>query len=175
MAAIFSPDVVNSRRMLRFDDERWMHLTGGYKIPFDPRSSLLKLEKQQDTATAWKELWEELHHQGDVGGASYAAIPELVRIHRSRGSADWNLYALVATIELARTESQNPEVPAWFRDDYFRSIEELAQMGSKQIFSAEDSETIRAILSVIAIAKGLRRHGRFLVAYSEDELSQMKA
>jgi hypothetical protein len=59
-------------------------------------------------------------------------------------------------------------------DDYFRSIQELAQMGSKEILSSEDSETKRAILSVIAIANGLRTHGKFLVAYSEDELLQMK-
>ena len=77
---------------------------------------------------------------------------------------------MVAIIELARTESQNPEVPDWLRDDYFRSIQELAQMGTKEILFAEESETKRAILSVIAIAKGLRAHGKFLVAYSEDEL-----
>ena len=124
-------NVVDSARMLSFDDERWKHLTGGYKTPFDPRPSLRKLESQQDTATAWKDLWEELHHQGDVGDASYAAVPELVRIHRIVGTADWNLYAMVAIIELARTESGNPKVPDWLREDYFRSIQELGQMGTK--------------------------------------------
>jgi hypothetical protein len=93
--------------MLSFDDDRWNHLAGGYKMPFDPRPSLRKLESRQDTPSAWKELWEELHHQGDVGDASYAAIPELVRIHRNGRAADWNLYAMVAIIELARSESQN--------------------------------------------------------------------
>jgi hypothetical protein len=68
---------------------------------------------------------------------------------------------MVAIIELARTESRNPEVPEWLRDDYFRSIQELAQMGTKDILSADESETKRAILSVIAIAKGLRTHGSF--------------
>jgi len=81
---------------------------------------------------------------------------------------------MVSIIELARTESRNPEVPEWLRDDYFRSIQELAQMGTKDILSAEDSETKRAILSVIAIASGLRTHGKFLVAYSEDELLEME-
>jgi len=160
--------------MLSFDDERWNHLTGGYKTPFDPRPSLRRLENQQDTATAWQELWEELHHQGDVGNASYTAIPELVRIHRNGSAVDWNLYAIVATIELARTESRNPEVPDWLREDYFRSIRELAEMGTKDILSADEPETKRAILSVIAIARGLRTHGRFLVAYSEDELLEME-
>ena len=167
-------DMVDSARMLSFDDERWNQLTGGYKIPFDPRPSLRKLESQQDTAAAWEELWEELHHQGDVGDASYAAVPELVRIHRTGVAADWNLYAIVAIIELARTETQNPEVPDWLREDYFCAIQELARMGTKDIPSAEESETKRAVLSVIAIAKGLRKHGKFLVAYSEDELSEME-
>jgi hypothetical protein len=81
---------------------------------------------------------------------------------------------MVAIIELARGESQNPEVPDWLREDYFRSIQELAQMGTDDILSAEESQTKRAILSVIAIARGLRTHGRFLVAYSEDELLEME-
>ena len=167
-------DVVDSARMLNFDDERWHHLAGGYKTPFDPRPSLRKLESQQDTAAAWGELWEELHHQGDVGDASYAAVPELVRIHRTGSAADWNLYGLVAVIELARTESENPEVPEWLREDYFRSIQELARIGTKDILLAEEPETKRAILSVIAIARGLRTHGRFLAIYSEDELLEME-
>jgi hypothetical protein len=160
--------------MLSFDDERWNNLMGGYKTPFDPRPSLQKLESQQDTAAAWEELWEELHHQGDVGGASYAAVPELVRIHHRGGAASWNLYAMVAIIELARTEPHNPELPDWLREDYLRSIQEPAQMGAKDILTADEQEAKRAILSVIAIARGLRMHGKFLVAYSGDELSEME-
>jgi hypothetical protein len=57
---------------------------------------LQKIERREDAAAAWQELWEELHHQGDVGDASYAAVPELVRIHRSESAVDWNPYALVA-------------------------------------------------------------------------------
>jgi hypothetical protein len=160
--------------MLSFNDERWEHLTGGYKVPFDPRPSLRKLESRQDTAAAWEELWEELHHQGDVGDASYAAVPELVRIHRMGGAADWNLYAIVAIIELARTESRNPELPEWLREDYFRSIQVLAEIGTTEILPAKDTETKRAILGVIAIAKGLRTHAKFLVEYTEDELLEME-
>jgi hypothetical protein len=164
-------DMVDSACMFSLNDERWNHLTGGYKTPFDPRAPLAKLENQRDTTTAWQELWDELHHQGDVGDASYAAIPELIRIHRNRGITEWDIYAITAIIELARTERGNPEVPEWLREDYFRSIQELAEMGAKEILHADDSETIRAILSVIAIAKGLRTHGKFLVGYSEDEMS----
>ena len=159
--------------MLHFDDERWNHLTGGYKTPFDPRPCLRKIENQQDAVATWRELWEELHHQGDVGDASYAAVPELVRIHRTK-NADWNLYAMVAIIELARTESKNPEVPDWMREDYFGSIQELARMGTRDVLAADDPDTKRAILGVIAIAAGLPTHGKFLVEYSEDELLEME-
>jgi hypothetical protein len=114
------------------------------------------------------------HHQGDVGDASYAAVPELVRIHRTESGADWNLYAMVAIIELARTESKNPEVPDWLREGYFGSIQELARMGTRDILSANEPETKRAILGVIAIAAGLRTHGKFLMEYSEDELLEME-
>ena len=44
-----------------------------------------------------------------------------------------------------------------------------------EIWRTEDPEAVRAILSVIAIAKGLRTHGRFLVEYSEDELLDIES
>jgi hypothetical protein len=156
--------------MLRLDDDRWNDLTGGYRTKCDPRPLLAKLEAGQDIAAAWRELWDELHHQGDVGEASYASVPHLVRIHRNHGSADWNIYAIVAVIELARKGGNNPEVPKWVEEDYFRAIQELAEIGTTEVMSTEDADTIRAILSVIAIARGLREHGRWLVLYSEDEL-----
>ena len=82
--------MVDSVRMLSLDDNRWNNLTGGYRIQFDPRPLLAKLESGRDTATNWHELWDELHHQGDVGEASYASVPHLVRIHRKWGLVDWN-------------------------------------------------------------------------------------
>jgi hypothetical protein len=88
-------------------DARWSNMTGGYKMPFDPRPLLKRLETDSDTTEVWHELWEELHHQGDVGEASFAAVPFLVRSYRKRGVLDWNTYAIVAIIELARKEGNN--------------------------------------------------------------------
>jgi hypothetical protein len=157
--------------MLGLDDVRWNNLTGGYKTPFDPRPLLIRLETEPDAATVWDELWDELHHQGDVGESSYAVIPHLVRIHRMRGLIDdWNIYAIVAIIELARTETRNPKIPEWLEQDYFRAIEELAEVGIAEISRTKEPDAVRAKLSIIAIAKGLRNHGRFLVNYSESEI-----
>lgn len=66
---------------LDFGDERWPGLRGGYRIPYDPRSALCSLEQGKDVEAAWQELSTELYHQGDVGEASYAAVPHLVRIY----------------------------------------------------------------------------------------------
>src|SRR6202021_2098270 len=160
--------------MLGLDDIRWNNLSGGYRIPFDPRRLLARLETDQDTAPVWHELWEELHHQGDVGEASYAAVPHLVRIHRMRGVVDdWNTYALVAIIELARTETGNPKIPEWLERDYFRAIEDLAEVGLADISRTTEPDAVASILSVIAISKGLRNHGKFLIKYSDNELLDM--
>jgi hypothetical protein len=161
--------------MLAEDDNRWSTLRSGYRVPLDPRALVKKLENESDTQAVWEELWNELHHQGDVGDASYAAVPLLVEAHRKRGEADWNAYAIVSIIELARTEPQNPPIPAWLSDNYFRAIQELCKMGLNEIASAKDVDSLRAILSVIALAKGLRTHAAFLVEYSEEELHEFRS
>ena len=44
-----------------------------------------------------------------------------------------------------------------------------------EISRTNEPEAIRAILGIIAIAKGLRTHGRFLVEYAEDELLDLES
>lgn len=156
--------------MITPEDARWSNMTGGYKMPFDPRPLLKRLETDSDTTEVWHELWDELHHQGDIGEASFAAVPFLVRSYRNRGVLDWNTYAIVAIIELARKEGNNPDVPQWIENDYFQAIRELAEIGAAEVLQAETAEDVRAILSIIAIEKGLRIHGELLLKYADDEL-----
>jgi len=161
--------------MISLEDARWSNRTGGYKMPPDPRPLLRRLETEHDTARVWQELWEELHHQGDVGDASYAAVPFLVRIYQQRAVIDWNTYAIVAIIELARTEGENPDVPEWIAEDYFQAIRRLAEIGTKEVMQAEAADDVSAILNVVAIEKGLRTHGKFLVNYSEVEMIDIES
>lgn len=161
--------------MINFEDVWWSNMTGGYRTPFDPRPLLKRLKTDGDTTEVWHELWDELHHQGDIGEASFAAVPYLVRYCRERGVIDWNTYAMVAIIELARKEGTNPDVPRWMANDYFQAIRELAEIGVKEVLQAEGTDDIRAILSIIAIEKGLRIHGKFLVNYSEAEMLDIES
>ncbi len=160
--------------MLSLNDKRWSDLDGGYRTRFDPRPLISALETDKDTKAAWHDLWENLHHQGDVGEASYAALPHLVRIYRQRGVLDWNIYAIVAVIELARERGKNPQVSEWLKEDYNRAIQELAGIGAVEVLQATDPEDIRAILSIIALSKGARSHARFLLEYSTEELLELE-
>jgi hypothetical protein len=155
------------------DDPQWSRLLGGYRVPYDPRKALIALERGDDTNNAWKELWTELCHQGDVGEASYAAVPHLVRIHATRGIADWNTYALVATIEDARRNGRNPRLPGNLCDAYETAWRELVKLGLRELAAAEEPTLVVSIIGVIAIGKGQYTLGRLAVAFTEDERQEM--
>jgi hypothetical protein len=159
--------------MLSFDDNRWVGLEAGYRRPVDLRPLLKNLESAADPQPAWDALWQELHHQGDIGPGSFVAVPHLVRIHRARGKVDWNTYALVATIELARGKGRNPEVPDWATDEYKAALVELGQVGLAELPRAADPEAVRSILSVLAVVHGARTYGRVLVELTEDEVAEL--
>jgi hypothetical protein len=160
---------------LAFDDARWAELHGGYRILYDPRHALRSLAEGLNVDAAWEELWTELYHQGDVGEASYAAVPELVRIHTERGVADSNTYALVATIEEARQDPKNPELPPWLRDSYTDALNRLAILGLNDLRAATDETLVACIIAVVAMAKGQPILGRFAIAFTDDERRELLA
>jgi hypothetical protein len=161
--------------MLSLDDPRWTNLAEGYRTPYDPRPALAKLQSGRDVSAVWHELWNNLHHQGDVDLASYAALPHLVHIYKEHPSRDYNPYTMVAVIELARNRGKNPDVPSWLADGYLESIHELATVGMNELAQSSDPELVPAILSILALAKGLRTYARFLLDNSEEELLDLEA
>jgi len=160
--------------MLSFEDPRWNRLKAGYRTPIDLRPLLQRLESGRHPKATWHELWQELYHQGDVGEGSFVAVPHLVRIHRLRGVPDWNTYAVVAAIELARGKRRNPEVPGWSRKAYDKALRELADIGLQELPRASDNETVRSILAILAIVHGARTYGRVLVEFTEDEVLELE-
>lgn len=152
------------------DDERWSGLSGGYGEIYDPRDAIRRLEAGDEAA--WDELWQELHHQGDIGIASYAAVPELVRVHAARGVPDWNTYAYAATIEEARRNGRNPALPDWLRPDYESAWQDLQALGLAELAAAASDELIRCILAVLALGKGQATLAR-MALLTEDERQEM--
>lgn len=160
---------------MELSDARWEGLVGGYRILYDPRPALGALYADAAAESAWAELWQGLHHQGQVGEASYAAVPHIVAASARVATPQWNAYALVSAIELARTRAGNPELPVWLAQPYHAAIAELATRGLSEFAAASSPELVRSILSVLAISKGGRSAASLLLEYTEDELLELLA
>lgn len=156
--------------MLSLDDPKWRELQGGYKTAYDASPALKRMERGEDI---WDEFWEELHHQGDVGEASYAAVPHLVRISKTLAKRDWNLYALVSCIEIERHRKTNPPLPGWLADSYADALRELVELGTNDLKTVCEQYTVWSILGAIALAKGELKLGAFISMCDESELEEI--
>lgn len=153
--------------MLSYEDKKWNELIGGYKTLYNPVPALKTLERDPISQHTWDELWSELHHQGDIGSASYAAIPELVRIHQEIQLPTSNFYSLVSIIEIERHRISNPSLPEWLELSYFSAWRSISDLALKDIREVKDQLSVQAILGALAISKGALRLGA-LISYSDE-------
>jgi hypothetical protein len=158
--------------MIPLDDKRWAGLKGGYKLPFDPRPVLRQLETGGNPQACWDTLWNELHHQGDVGEASYAAVPHLVRIAAGSSRVDWNFYALVGTIEIERHRKTNPPVPGWLLESYRQAWRDLLHLAIRDVPRTGETVTVTAVLGALALAKGQLKLGTFILHSDASEVNE---
>jgi hypothetical protein len=158
---------------MRLDDDHWEGLRGGYRVPYDPRPALKRIA-QGEVETAWDELWQNLHHQGDVDVASYAAVPEIVRLLTSAPIGTWRAYGLLATIEECRlgTYRPNPPVPDWLEEDYRAAWNAALEPALRHFARADDDLTATSILAVLAHAKGLTSIG-VIASLEQSERQEM--
>ena len=147
----------------------WEELEGGYRLPYDPRPALRRLTRDSLDERAWKELWNELHHQGDVGVASYAAVPLLIEACAG-GPRDTNFYGLVATIEVERHRRSNPPLPEWLHDSYRASIQRAKTLALQDLASSKDLHLTLSAMAVAAIASGLPKLAALLSFLDQDEI-----
>lgn len=134
---------------LALSDPRWKTLHAGYRVPYDASVPLKALAHGADPAAIWDELWNELHHQGDVGEASYAAVPWLVDIGIERELADWNIFHLVNVIETCRAQSANPPLPEWMAGAYKHAWERLFGYGLDVLRQMDDALLVHSVLATV--------------------------
>ena len=143
--------------MISLDDSKWKELEGGYRIQYDASVPLKRLEQattDEEIEAVFTELWDELHHQGDVGLASYYSVPHIIRIAKDKKLYNWNVFGLVATIEIAR-HTNNPKLPLEFELAYLHVIQkELPELITKVISSKWNTTMAAAVLSALAVSKG---------------------
>ncbi|ATQ42676.1 hypothetical protein [Caulobacter mirabilis] len=150
--------------MLDLPEAQWAALKGGYRTPYDPRPAVRALEAGENEDAVWEDLWEEVHHQGDVGDASYVVVVELARLLSEGRSLGWNAYAMAGTIETARLRSAaNPAVPLWLSQDYAVAWVRLRDSALAVLPMADEDDLIGPALAVIALQKGLPALARMAV------------
>jgi hypothetical protein len=156
--------------MLDWNDPRWQTLKGGYRVLFDPRPMLKQLEASPHDDALWSEFIGDLYHQGDVGEASYAAVPELLRLIVQSEVTPWQPITLVAFIEEARTSPQNPVLPDWLAPAYSQSVDTLARYCLQMLPATTEPLAVSSMLAFLTLWKGMRAHYRAFT-YSESDLT----
>ena len=158
------------------DEGNYEELKGGYGCKYDVRPAVAKIAANTEADAAWGELWEELHHQGSVGEASYAAIVMLAEIYYGGDfKPDWNLFTLAAVIELERFRKDNPPVPEWLATSYKNAWQKLAELSLRALTDGVNNcFTRRHIIAVLALAAGDLKLGAILLHADIDELVEQR-
>jgi len=159
--------------MLPLDDLRWKTMTAGHQKTYDPRPAFGWLERNENTAAVWSELWDELHHQGVVGDASYAAIPHLVRIVEAQGAINWNLFGIVCTIEVERHRHTNPRIPSWLQESYTEAWKILNRMARTAFEQPLETWQVRVLLGILALANGDLKLGALVIHSAAFEVDSL--
>jgi hypothetical protein len=144
--------------MLPLDDPRWLEYTSGYGIPYDASAALRNLSLSTEKQPIWNELFDELHHQGDLGTASYAAVPYLLEYIKKQAKLDNNALTLIAVIELERPH--NAPIPVELSDSYFRAIESIPEIIVTHQDTHWDDSTMQSAMSCLALARNQREFAR---------------
>lgn len=147
-------------------------LSDVYGAPFDPEPAIERWvagERREAAAI----LWERLYHQGDIGTASYAALPKLGRLLDTLAEPDWNAYALIATIEEAR-QNGGPAIPASLEQEYRTAWGSATQSALNDLAKETDDLVVRSAIAVLAHGKGQHTLAA-LALLTEDERKEMLA
>ncbi|RZM30314.1 MAG: hypothetical protein EOO88_01105 [Pedobacter sp.] len=160
---------------MELDDRRWARFEGGYRMPYDASKPLRRLrdsDNKEASGILVDELWEELHHQGDVGLVSYLSVPHIIKFIIANHSLDSKLVGLVVCIENSRLAGNNPELPAEFDDFYFGGLMELERYLLQNFKNIQDPETLQVTLALLATVNGLAELGRVIEFVDQDLLEE---
>ncbi len=157
------------------DHPIWSTLKNGYHLPYNASWALRRLKesaKPDVIQTVFDDLWENLHHQGDVDTASYLAVTQLVSLCMEKNSFDWNYIGLCVVIENCRLEKQNPELPDEFQDLYFDSLSRFEKYLLLNFKNISDRKSVRLALSLFATLNGQPELGKAIELLDEDQLTE---
>ncbi|MDX5423149.1 MAG: hypothetical protein LPK14_12910 [Hymenobacteraceae bacterium] len=158
--------------MIQLNDPKWKELEGGYRTPYDASVALRKLENavsSEEVEGILAELWDELHHQGNVGLASYFAVPHLIRIGKEKGIVNSSLLGLIAVIEVQR-HKENPQIPKEHQEDYLNSLKAIPELIETGDTNDWDLAFTAAALSALAASKGQIKVAQAVLNFDDEDV-----
>jgi hypothetical protein len=161
--------------MISEHDPRWASLKGGYRVPYDPRPALQRLRAAPNDAKVWDDLWNNLHHQGDLGEASYVAIVALTQMRETVALPSDQFFALASTIEVERRRRTNPKPPEWLAEEYRAVWGELLEYALDELKTSVDPKVLQSAVAVVFLAKGLTALGALTWYHDESTLAEGRA
>ena len=158
--------------MLTLDDLRNRKLLGGYRAPCDVVTIIKNVLAEPYDRAAWDTFWQELYHQGDIGEASLSAIPILANklIEESYDGAD--LWAYVGSIQIAKGQRDNPDIPEWLSKDYLSAMKQLMEYAHLRIPNTTNAETLRYMFGFILWMKNEKTFGQALIELTPDVIEE---
>jgi hypothetical protein len=159
-------------KMIDLNDTKWETMHGAYKSPYNPIHIIKILEEDIFSIEAWDLIWENLHHQGDIGEASYAIIPLLVELHKKEKSTDWQLYSYTALIIQESHRKTNPKIPEWLEVYFSKSLSDLFAMAISDLKEFKDEIWVRAIVGFILMYKDFIKYGAIISSLDKSEIDE---
>lgn len=155
---------------LELNDPRWAELHGGYRTPEHFAELLRDL-----SGAPTPELWDALHHQGDVDLGSYASLPYLLDAAENAEPEDRTDWILLSALILAlRHTERNPEPPAWLREQLAESETRLLPLALSALTATDDldEDTLAGLLGAVAVARGQAPLGRVLLDWQPEGICE---
>lgn len=159
--------------LLPLDDPRWATYRGGYnRCPYDVVPLINELQQNGTSRQFWELVWAELHHQGDVGEASYALVPYLVEHQSRQRELDEQLFHYCVVVDLARPENNNPAIPPELEFSYAKAIRRLPVIGVELLRQGCPEHIVMGVAAATALSTGHRVLARAYIEFGRQDALQ---
>jgi hypothetical protein len=152
---------LNNLPLLPLEDPRWATYRGGYnRVLYDAVPLIRRLQREGATAEFWEHVWAELHHQGDVGEATYAFVPYLVDYQTHQREIDEQLFHFCVLVDLQQPQNNNPPIPPELEFSYARALQALPVIGAQMLKRGAAEHVVMGVTAAIALEAGHRSLAR---------------
>ena len=154
----------------------WEHLNHAYGNATNIPQLLAQLSAYPKEANyeeePWFSLWSSLYHQGNIFSASFAAVPEIVKlILLAPECVTPSFFNLPSSIEIARQKS-NLEIPIELLGSYQSAISELGKCALVCIQHNREEELTRAATAAFAVSAGQIEYAEMLLEITSEEVEE---